>query len=308
MSNVVRKGVEGIGISPSLPKLCSNSYFTEVAIPETVTIPDVKPNMEELLSVMVDAKIVSLRIIKTPKGTSQEGQTLSGRKLSIELQLNQKIKYIADEPTQSVHAAHFQYNVNSIWVVVPEKLMYKGHEVPIETLLLQGKLIVTPYIEDIYGEQLDKRTVFKNITILINVVVNCEGEAALTLTKSGEVDTTDPKIVNYTVEIENTGQIAARDVMFHDELTLVPNTSSRTYNNDLMVNGVSVSGNITTGDGVNIGDIPACETITATYSFTITNTASTTVTNQATTKYEYKICSDDQIEALSNSVTLTVAP
>ncbi|WP_461204781.1 DUF7507 domain-containing protein [Clostridium sp. DL1XJH146] len=303
MANVVRQGVEGIGISPSLPKLCGNSYFTEVAIPETVILPTVKPDIEELLSVMVDAKIVSLRIIKTPEGTSKEGQHLTGRKLSIELNLRQKVKYIANEPTQSVHAAHFENIVNSIWIVVPKTINYKGTDVPIETLLLQGKLIVTPYIEDIYGEQLDKRTIFKNITLLINVVSNCSGEAALTLTKSG---TEDSRTISYTVEIENTGQIDARNVMFSDTLTT---TASVAYNLDLEVDGAPVPGSGTINifsEPINIGDIPACTTVTVTYSVTVNGVAAETVDNQASTEYEYKPCSPDTTTNDSNSLTIPV--
>ena len=184
MANVVRKEVEGIGISNGFEELtlCPGSYFTEIAVPEKVTIPDVKPDMEQLLSVMVDARIVSTRLINTPKGCSEEGQNLTGKKLSIELELQQKVKYVADEPTQSVHAAHFTKLVNSIWVVVPPSVKVEdcnGVEkvVCIDQLLREGKVKVTPYIEDIYAEQLDKRNIFKNITVLIHVTV--KGEVGL---------------------------------------------------------------------------------------------------------------------------------
>jgi len=171
MGNTVRERVEGIGVYNDVENInlgnCVNNrkVFTEIAVPEIVTIPAAKPDMEELLSVMVDAKVISVRVIDTPEGTSAEGQILTGKKLSIELELQQKVKYIADEPTQSVHAAHFNKLVNSILIVAPPRI----GGIPIETLLMQGKVIVTPYIEDIYGEMLDKRTIFKNITLLIVV-------------------------------------------------------------------------------------------------------------------------------------------
>jgi len=163
MANVVRDRVEGIGISNNIPD--PGPYFKEICIPEIVTLPEAKPNMEQLISVMVDAKIVSVRVINTPTGTSKEGQHLNGRKLSVELELQQKVKYVADEPTQSVHAAHFNKLVNSIFIVVDSEI----NGVPVEKLILQGKYRITPYIEDIFGEQLDKRTIFKNITLLVAV-------------------------------------------------------------------------------------------------------------------------------------------
>lgn len=163
MNNCICNSAEGIGVAPSLP--ANPLYFTQVAIPEIVVIPPQKPNCEELLSVMVEAKVISVRLIKTAVGLSNEGQNLTGYKIIIELELNQKIKYIADEPTQSVHAAHFKNVISSIFVVVPPSI----GGINIEDLFEQGRLVVTPYIEDIYGVCQDKRTIFKNITVLIDV-------------------------------------------------------------------------------------------------------------------------------------------
>jgi uncharacterized repeat protein (TIGR01451 family) len=248
MANVVREAVEGIGIS-KLPETLGNpAFFTEVAIPEIVTIPAAKPDMEQLLSVMVDAKIVSLRIVDTPKGTSYEGQKLTGKKLSIELLLKQKVKYIADEPTQSVHAAHFEHTVNSIWVIVPEKINCKS----IETLLMQGKLVVTPYIEDIYGEQLDKRTIFKNITVLIHVTTPCLLPTQANLKLLKKANKNHVKVgdtITYSVVVKNAGTVKATNVIFKDTLPDGTSYVADTFK----VDGTAVAGDPTTG--VNIGDI-----------------------------------------------------
>jgi len=168
MANVTTNSVEGIGIT-SFEDLPTNPlWFTQIAIPEIVEIPCVKPDIEELLSIMVEANVISVRLVRTPVDvTSIEGQHLSGCKLVVELELNQKVKYIADEPTQSVHAAHFRNVFSSIFVVVPCNI----NGVPTETLLEQGKLVISPYIEDIYGEKRGKKEVFKNITLLIDVTV-----------------------------------------------------------------------------------------------------------------------------------------
>jgi len=163
MANVVHQKVEGIGITSNLENLVLGQYFTEIAIPEIVKLPEAKPDMEQLISVMVDCKVVSVRVIDTPKGLSAEGQILKGKKLSIELELQQKVKYIADEPAQSVHAVHFTKFLSSIFIVVNPIIGNNS----VETLITQGRYVLTPYIEDIYGEQIDKRTIFKNITILM---------------------------------------------------------------------------------------------------------------------------------------------
>lgn len=171
MANVVKEVVQGIGITPYEKLPVNPTIFTEIAIPETVVIPKVKPDIEQIISVAVCPEVVSVRLIDTAIGTSNEGQNLSGYKLIVELKLKQKIKYIADEPTQSVHAAHFEKVISSIFVVVPPTIDVGTPPVttPIETLFKQGRLVVTPYIEDIYGELRDKRTIFKNIIVLVNV-------------------------------------------------------------------------------------------------------------------------------------------
>lgn len=155
------------GVSQELPE--NPIYFKQMAVSEVVTIPEQKPDIEQLVSVAVEAEILAPPIIETPCIKSFEGQTLSGRKLILELKLRQKITYVADEPTQSVHAAHFEKTARSVFVVVPRE----NNGVPIERLLRQNRLIITPYIEDIYAEQVDKRKIFKNITVLIDVTFSC---------------------------------------------------------------------------------------------------------------------------------------
>lgn len=162
MASVVRNMVEGIGIADSFPT--DPKYFTQLSIPETLEIPEEKPDMEQLLSIAVDAQIESMKLIETPIALSNEGQNLSGCKLIIELRLRQKIKYVADEPTQTVHAAHFEV-LKSIFVIVPCEV----NGVPIRDLLSRKRVVITPYIEDIFGEMLDKRTIFKNITLFVDV-------------------------------------------------------------------------------------------------------------------------------------------
>lgn len=171
MANILRGMVDGIGITDfaNLPE--NPKYFTEITIPELVTIPKQKPDIEQLISVMVDAKVISTRIVTTPISTSSEGQILTGRKLIFEIKLKQKITYVADEPTQSVHAAHFEKTVSSVFVMVPPSIGTPPNAVPIETLLRQNKITVTPYIEDIYGALKDKRAIFKNITLLVDATI-----------------------------------------------------------------------------------------------------------------------------------------
>lgn len=155
------------GVAEELP--ASPKYFTEISIPETLIIPNAKPDIEQLVEVIVEAEIISKRIVDTPCLKSFEGQLLSGKKLILELKLIEKIIYVADKPNQPVHAAHFEEVLKSVFVIVPKSI----EGISIESLLKAGKVRVTPYIEDIYAVEKDKRTVFKNITLLIDVTINC---------------------------------------------------------------------------------------------------------------------------------------
>lgn len=163
MAKVIRGCVEGVGIADNLPE--NLKYFTQTTISETLTIPYPKPDMEQLLTVMVCIEVVSVKAVETAKGLSNEGQNLTGCKLVVELKLNEKIKYVADEPTQPVHAAHFEQVLKSIFIVIPCEI--NGERIC--DLIRRNKVLVKPYIEDIYGMMLDKRTIFKNIILLVDV-------------------------------------------------------------------------------------------------------------------------------------------
>lgn len=163
MPTIKNSLIQEIGVAEELPP--NPLYFTQIAIQEMVSIPEEKPDMEAILSCMVEAIIISARLIETPCMKSYEGQLLSGRKLIIELKLDQKVTYVADVVSQSEHSAHFENLFNSLFVVVPQRV----GNIPIENLFKKGRINVTPYIEDIYCEMLDSRNIFKNITLLLDV-------------------------------------------------------------------------------------------------------------------------------------------
>lgn len=163
MANIMHNGVNGIGVSNDMPEYVH--YFQEVNIVETLVIPEEKPDMEKLSSVIVSPKVVATKLISTPIALSYEGQNLSGHKLIVELNLQEKIKYVADMPNQSIHAAHYDNIMKSVFVVVPE--IYNGHRVC--DLIRKNKFSVTPYVEDVYAVMKDCRTIYKCITLLVDV-------------------------------------------------------------------------------------------------------------------------------------------
>lgn len=154
MSSIVKDLIEYSGLTDPLPVLPATANFKQFSVQETLKIPSVKPDVEQIIKVMVEVIIISTRVIKTPISISAEGQKLTGFKLIVEGELNQKVEYVADEPSQSVHAAHFRVPF-STFIVLPANFV------------IGTPLTVTGYIEDIYAQLLDKRTIFKNVTVLV---------------------------------------------------------------------------------------------------------------------------------------------
>lgn len=145
--------VEISGLADNLP--LNPLHFKQLSVQETLTIPAEKPDAEQIVTVSAEVVITGTTVIRTPVGTSQEGQILTGYKLVVEGKVCQQIEYVADEPTQSVHAAHFVIPF-STYIVLPADFV-PGTPVT-----------VTGYIEDIFVELLCKRTIFKNVTILLD--------------------------------------------------------------------------------------------------------------------------------------------
>lgn len=166
--NCLLAPITGVGIATSFPTLSATPTFSQVSVSEIVKIPEQKPDMEQLVSIVESIDILSTKLINTGIGTSAEGQILTGKKLIVEVLVKQKVTYVADEPTQSVHAAHFE-KPYSIFVVLPETM--GTVPAPVEELFLQDKLTVKPYIEDICGIMVDKRTAFKCTALFLNVEV-----------------------------------------------------------------------------------------------------------------------------------------
>lgn len=155
MATLIQGLIEYAGIADTLPILTIPAAFKQFTLQENLCIPEAKPDIEQLTRVLAEVKIISTKVIQTPTGTSPEGQNLTGWKLIVEGEVCQKIEYVADEPTQSVHAAHFCIPF-STFIVLPG------------TYVAGTPVTVVPYIEDIYAQQIGKRSIFKNIVLFLH--------------------------------------------------------------------------------------------------------------------------------------------
>ncbi|MCM8709597.1 DUF3794 domain-containing protein [Clostridium sp. SYSU_GA19001] len=159
MGSIVKGLIDysGIAIKSDFP--INPRSFKQFTVQEDLEIPSAKPDIEQIVRVIAQVVITNTRVIVTPVSTSYEGQILTGRKLIVEGELVQKIEYVADEPAQSVHAAHFTVPFSTYIVL--------------DSSYTDGDIVtVVPYIEDIYVQQIDKRKLFKNVALFLHAVIS----------------------------------------------------------------------------------------------------------------------------------------
>ncbi|MEN6411791.1 MAG: DUF3794 domain-containing protein [Veillonellales bacterium] len=161
--NCIESAVEIIGLcDPATltfedvdPALATDRNWSELSIPEVLTLPCQKPDIESIDKVYIQVRIISQRIIETPEGTkNQEGTTLTGKKLIVEGILHQKIVYTAAVRQQSVHAAHFDIPFSTFIVLK-------------STIAVTDLLCIDSCVEDVFVQAVNSRQIFKNVTLFL---------------------------------------------------------------------------------------------------------------------------------------------
>ncbi|GBF10024.1 DUF3794 domain-containing protein [Tepidibacillus infernus] len=163
-----RDFVQIIGITdPSeFPVIGPLNPNNEIAIQERLTIPEAKPNVEQIISVLVEAIVTDNRTILTPTGV----------KVIVEGILRQKVVYTAGVPEQSVHSSHYEHpfcTFINIPLVIPAGSTV---EQLLTSLGLSLKDIlagpVNVIIENVEVNLLDPRTINKCVTLFVWTTLN----------------------------------------------------------------------------------------------------------------------------------------
>lgn len=158
MTSIVRDLIEYNGINNCIKSTLKN--FRQINFESTFCVPCQKPNIEQIVKVYGDTEICKYEIVKTPIGTSLEGQKLTGYKLLVCGDIKYKIQYVADATDQSVHTFHKCIPFCG-YVVLPEKFNKNSYVKP------------SALIEDISIDQIDERCLYSNINILLVADVSC---------------------------------------------------------------------------------------------------------------------------------------
>lgn len=159
-----KEPVEILGLyDPERVPNIEQDNWTQISIPETIIIPEQKPDIEQLETLSISVNILRKKVILTPVSTvpNEEGKNLTGYKLIIEGELNQEITYVADVAEQSVHTAHFMIPF-SAFIIIPAPVPV----VPVDQIHYN----VEAYVEDVFITSVCKRQIFKNITLLLRAV------------------------------------------------------------------------------------------------------------------------------------------
>ncbi|MEF9934296.1 MAG: DUF3794 domain-containing protein [Clostridium sp.] len=156
MDNFIRDLIEYKGIDIYEPNSCfmkESTSFKQSTIDVNLCVPPQKPDIEQVVKVVVDKEIVKYKVVKTPTGVSVEGQEVTGYKLLVMGDITVKVVYVALEEEQSMHSFHVIIPFCE-YIVMPKDF--------------RGLSIVTPeiYVEDIYVRQQDCRCLFGNVTLL----------------------------------------------------------------------------------------------------------------------------------------------
>ena len=136
-----------------------NNLWTQISVPENLIIPEQKPDIEQINSVKIRAKILKKKIIVTPdsNGENEEGKKVTGRKLIIEGELIQAVTYTADVPQQTLHTAHFIVPFSAFIVLPSDAELDDNYEINV-------------CIEDVFIKSFCPRQIFKNVTLFLQAV------------------------------------------------------------------------------------------------------------------------------------------
>lgn len=135
----------------------SDFQWTQISIPEVLSIPWQKPIVQSIEKIFINVSIFSKRIVNTPTAVTEnaEGTRLTGKKLIVEGLLQQKIIYTADEPAQPVHSAEFCFPF-SVFIVVDS------------TATDPNAFCIDVCVEDTFVKLMKSRKIFTNVTLLLN--------------------------------------------------------------------------------------------------------------------------------------------
>lgn len=152
MSKVTNQLIEYNGIEKCMSS--NNMYFKQENIEDVICISCQKPDMEQIVKVWAKTYIDEYNLVKTPIGTSLEGQIMTGSKLMVSGEINLKYQYVSCEVDQSVHMAEGIIPF-CMYLVLPKKYTSVNSIFP------------RIAIEDVFSKQTSCRKIYNSLTLTL---------------------------------------------------------------------------------------------------------------------------------------------
>lgn len=156
------EGVRDINKNFKLPE--SPKYFKDIDITHELNI---EQGYQKILLSRVNIKVGEISIIKTPIMVSNQGMNFTGYKLMIELICNEVIKYMPKKSNEELAIVR-QNIVKNVFVTVPGE--YNNRT--LQDIVRLKKVIVNPYVEDVYVYEINERKAKINISVFVNCEFN----------------------------------------------------------------------------------------------------------------------------------------
>lgn len=157
MASIIKNYIEYSGLADDLP--IGPTSFKEFIVQRNLVLPESNPEIHQILKISAEVIVSGKKVIRTPIGTSLEGQILTGFKLVVEGELSVKAEYAAHEEEQPVYAAHFNTPFCT-YIVLPKDF------------IIGTPITVTGYIDDITVDMANKRTIYSSVTVLMDAHFN----------------------------------------------------------------------------------------------------------------------------------------
>lgn len=156
--------IDYVGISSYLP--VDIKYFKEELFDTLIFKKKDGKDINRIISVSVICKSNSIKLVNTKASTSNEGQTLTGKKILIELSVDYRVKYTSNSMEKYIYILK-NSSTKIMHIVVPSHL----NDTQIEELIRRKKILIEPIVEDIYACNRDNDSIYIRTLLLLNATI-----------------------------------------------------------------------------------------------------------------------------------------
>lgn len=132
-----------------------NKYFTQLTSTQMLILPKNMPDIDQVISIIVEPNIISYKVINGMKGKSTEGEFLTGKELIVELELKKKVLYISNSVNKGLYLLETKSFDISYMIVPP---FFEG--TMIESLIKHNRFKLNVNLDTSTFKKIDSRRIF----------------------------------------------------------------------------------------------------------------------------------------------------